>query len=162
MTTGNRFAKRTLYCAVAAALLSSAGAQAEYRVSAFRSAPGYEALMDGDYQAASQDMSVRFQSSGFSVDANLCVSQLMVESLSEALKSCNRALRQLPDRSPLNIEARRANESVVLSNRGVVLAMQGNLVAAEEDFTRALKLDDDNANAESNLAHLRSLRLSMR
>jgi len=162
MATRNHIAKRVLFATAAAALLSASGAQAEYRVTAFKNAPGYEALMDGDYQAASLDVSGRFQSSAFATAANRCVSQLMVDSLSEALDSCNKALRQLPDQSPLHTEARRSNESVVLSNRGVVLAMQGNLVEAEEDFTRALKLDDENGNAEANLNHLRSLRMSMR
>ncbi|MGE0621992.1 MAG: tetratricopeptide repeat protein [Pseudomonadales bacterium] len=154
--------KRTLFAAAAVVLCSAAGAQAEYRVSAFKSAPGYEALMEGDYQSASEEAGLRFQSTGFATDANRCVGLLMVESLPEALKSCNRALRQLPDLSPLTFEARRANESVVLSNRGVVLAMQGNLTAAEEDFARALKLDDDNANAQTNLNHLRALKVSAR
>lgn len=161
MVTGHGTMKRTLAVA-AVALLSAAGAHAEYRVSAFRSAPGYEALMSGDYQAASDDVGERFQSTGFARDANRCVSLLMVESLPDALKSCNRALRQLPERSPISFEARRANESVVLSNRGVVLAMQGDLTAAEEDFTRALKLDDENANAQTNLDHLRAMKVSLR
>lgn len=162
MVTGHGMVKRTLLTAVAGALFAAAGAQAEYRVSAFRTAPGFDALMEGDYQAASQDVALGARSTGFAVDANRCVTELMVESLPEALKSCNRALRQLPDRSPLSIESRRENESVVLSNRGVVLALQGNLVEAEEDFTRALKLDDQNSNAQANLKHLRSLGMSMR
>jgi len=163
MTTGHRVAKRTLITTAAMALLSASAAQAEYRVSAFKNAPAFEALMEGDYQAASLDASsLRYQSTGFAVDANRCVSLLMVESLSDALKSCNRALRQLPDQSSLSLEARRANESAVLSNRGVVLAMQGDLVAAEEDFARALILDDSNANAATNLNQVRSLKLSVR
>jgi len=162
MTTGHGMVKRTLIAATAVTLFSAAAAQAEYRVAAFKTAPGYDALMEGDYLAATEGAGVRFQSSGFGTDANRCVSLLMVESLPEALKSCNRALRQLPDLSPLSYESRRANESVVLSNRGVVLAMQGDLTAAEEDFARALKLDDDNVNAQTNLDHVRSLKVSMR
>jgi len=162
MTTGQGMVKRTLVAAAVVTLFSAAGAQAEYRVTAFKAAPGYEALMEGDYQAASEGAGMRFQSTGFGTDANRCVSLLMVESLPEALKSCNKALRQLPDLSPLSYDARRANESVVLSNRGVVLAMQGDLAAAEEDFARALKLDDENANAQTNLDHVRALKVSMR
>lgn len=154
--------KRIFITAASVAMLSAAGAQAEYRVSAFKTAPGFDALMEGDYQAASVDVAMAPRSTGFAVDANRCVTELMVESLPEALKSCNRALRQLPERSPLYIASRRENESVVLSNRGVVLALQGDLIAAEEDFARALKLDDGNSNAHANLVHLRSLRMSMR
>ena len=138
MATRLRLRKGTFFATALATVLCAGAAHAEYRVTAFKHAPGFEALMDGDYAAANQEAAVRLQSTGFAVDANRCVSQLMVESLDQALKSCNRALRQVPDRSPLSLEASRANESVVLSNRGVVLAMQGNLVAAEEDPVHAV------------------------
>ena len=152
----------TFLTAAAVALLSATGAQAEYRVAAFLNAPGFDAIMEGDYDSAARNGAMRAPVTAFGVNTNLCVSQLMSESLTEALESCNKALRQLPERSPLSMEARRANESVVLSNRGVVLAMQGNLLAAEEDFVRALKLDDENANAEANLSQIRSLKMSLR
>jgi len=96
--------------------------------------------------------------SRFAMTSNRCVAEVQLGDLDAALSSCNNALGQhrsyqtffyLPDN-------RREEKASLLSNRGVVLALQGHMTEAEADFVRALKLDPKHANAAENLEYVRA------
>jgi tetratricopeptide (TPR) repeat protein len=134
-------------------------ASADYRVSAYKGTPGYNQIMTEQYtQAAAVAASRTAYAPQYALAANLCVSELKRDALTAALKSCTRALNSVSSyrSATFTPQDRRKGTSEMLSNRGVVLALQGSVEAAENDFTRALDLDPDNANAIQNLKYLRS------
>ncbi len=147
-----------------AALSMSTNAWGNFHVSAYADAAGFAKIEAKDYQAAAfQSESAGRLSGDYAASANACVSQLLLDELDQALTSCQKALRRLPrSNSYADFSARRQQhemESLLLSNRGVVLARQGKTVRAERDFTRALVLDAMNSNAQQNLQYLRATQL---
>jgi|GEM_PF-6452411 len=161
--------KTTGFCNAAffAALILSAlplAAAADYRVSAYKATPGFVQIMNEQYSKAVEIASTRTQvAPQYALAANRCVSELMSSDLDAALESCNEAISHLSAySSPIfNRTDRDASASELLSNRGVVLAILGDLGAAESDFTAAVKLDAANVNAEQNLTYLRSKQVAV-
>lgn len=148
---------KTLPLFLAGAMLAGT-AQAGYRMTAFGNVPGFEEIMAENYDRASALLQAgRFEASRYARLANLCVSQLLSYETEEAMRACERALTAAPAElrsalapSPL----RRAGVMTHLySNRGVVKAVNGDLLGARADFERALALDAGNANARLNLEY---------
>ncbi len=152
---------------VASLLLGAAAfGHAQYRVAAYEDTPGFDAIVERDSAAAKR--AIPYTSTvvpTYALDANRCVSQVLDQSLDDALLSCNRALGRASasgTHGAFSVRDRKATRSMLLSNRGVVLALRGELVAAEEDFRRAVKLDRDNDNAVRNLAYVEGVQLGQR
>jgi len=140
-------------------LILPMNANADYRLSAYKATPGFSQIMSEDYSKAATIASTRAPlGPKYAVVTNLCVSEVMVDALDSALQTCNKAIDLVSTYSSVTFSKRDRKESMseMLSNRGVILALQGNLTEAEGDFTRAVELDSDNANATANLAYLRS------
>lgn len=141
-------------------------ASADYRVSAFQGAPGFTQIMEAQYEEAIEVLSSTAQRAErapkYVLVANLCVSEMMIQTPEAALESCNAALDSLSAYSSaiFSRQDRKQSASVLLSNRGVVLALKGDLGGAESDFARAVDYDSRNVNAKKNLAHLRSKQLA--
>jgi Flp pilus assembly protein TadD len=146
--------------------LTAGSASAEYRVAAFADAPGYREIQQADYKGAAAVALMYESGADYAVHANRCVGLLKSNDLNAALTSCNRALRGVSANSwqPLlsRLDDVRSKRAVLYSNRGVVLAMQGRVTDARDDFERALALDEENANARSNLSVLNAREVSMR
>jgi tetratricopeptide (TPR) repeat protein len=147
---------------------AAGGTQAEYHVIAFRDAPGFTALMEED--AATATALIPEHSSlvpKFALSSNRCVAEILADELDAALMSCNKAMRDV-SRAAANagsvagsMAQRRANLSSVLSNRGVVYALQGKPAEAARDFEQAVRLDDANAIAQRNLDQAQSLQVEL-
>ncbi len=146
-------------------LLFSTSATADYKVSAYKDAPGYRQIMAADYAAASQ-ATVRTGSvtSKFAVTSNRCVAEVQLGDLDAALSSCNGALGEYKAYRTFSYLPgnRREEKASLLSNRGVVLALQGQMTAAEADFIQALKFNPEHANAAENLEYVRSKQVGIR
>jgi tetratricopeptide (TPR) repeat protein len=153
-------------CALVTLAMSAGAARAEYRVAAFKNAPGYQQIIKEDYTGATGATMVHDYAGDYGAYANRCVSQLLSDELNSALSSCNRALRAAPSNGwqPFvsRLAGQRSNRAALYSNRGVVLALQGRLLEARDDFEKALSLDADNTNALSNLKNLAASDVSMR
>jgi Tfp pilus assembly protein PilF len=146
------------------ALLAVGTANAGFRMTAFGDTLGFDEIMSGDYDAASEILDSRYaELNRYARHANLCVSLLKSKDVDRAMMSCQRALNVAPTNvAPTDLSSslmpgagkRMAIMTHLYSNRGVVRAVAGDAFGARADFERALALDADNANARMNLEYI--------
>ncbi len=135
---------------VALALTLSGVAQAEYRLSAFENARGYEALNRMDIEQAASRFSYRPSMPMDYADMNnLCVLRIMKRELPEAIATCERSLRYISDK-PMRLRNKRKTRAVVLGNLAVAQAIAGDVKSATETLEQAATLDRDNPNISAN------------
>ncbi|MEM1231014.1 MAG: hypothetical protein AAGI15_10785 [Pseudomonadota bacterium] len=149
--TAKALMKSTLAGAsIAIALTFSGVAQAEYRLSAFENARGYEALDRMDLEQASSRFSYRPSMPMDYADLNnLCVLRIMQRELPEAIATCEQSLRRVSDK-PMGLRNKRRTRAVILGNLAVAQAIAGDVTSATETLERAGSLDSDNPNISAN------------
>jgi|GEM_PF-1891425 len=126
-------------------------------------------ITSGDYQRAISKLSASANSgrSQFATYNNLCVAYAKARDLDNAIDACDAALAAVKKRESSSLAKSRgydlghaqyqADLAVALSNRGVLLAIEGKESAATEAFEDALSLDTRySSNIEGNLARLAS------
>jgi tetratricopeptide (TPR) repeat protein len=140
-------------------------ATADYKVTAYQATPGYKALMAADYETAARAAPVPGSSvNRFAITSNRCVAEVQLGNLDAALRTCNSALGEYSAYQSFSYLPgnRRQEKASLLSNRGVVLALQGQIAEAEDDFVQALKYAPEHANAQANLELLRARMVGQR
>ena len=146
-------------------LTFAAHATADYKVTAYKATPGYKALMASDYAAAAKASPIPGTSvNKFAITSNRCVAEVQLGDLDAALSNCNSALGEFSAYQSFSFLPgnRRQEKASLLSNRGVVLALQGQIAEAEDDFVQALKYQPEHANAQANLELLRTRMVGQR
>jgi len=141
------------------AMLFSVSATADYKISAYENTPGFKQIMAADYAAATQaTIRVGLATSRFAVTSNRCVAHMQLGNLDAALSSCNSALGEYNAYQTFSYLPgnQRRDKASLLSNRGVVLALKGQMAEAEADFIQALGLNPEHENAAENLEYVRS------
>ncbi len=138
---------------------------AEHDASAYRMAVlvdgAYgEDLVAGDYEQAIEELDA--DSGRFAAVNNLCVAYIMASDAGNARVACERAVakseKRLRHSDSWLRQAYKRDAAIALSNRGVVLALSGDLAGAQEDFERALKFRSRLEEPEANLTRLRLVR----
>lgn len=155
----------TLACAGLSTFGLASSAMAGYEVTAFGATPGFEQIMEKDYEGASARLAMRsYEATRYATLANLCVSRLMSHDVEGALASCDKAVSVAPSDLTSSLAPMYHKRAEVMthlySNRGVVRAVSGDLSGARDDFARALELDDSNGKARRNLELISSVDLA--
>lgn len=132
-------------------LVTSAAANAEYRLSAFEKARAFEALSIQDAAAAAKTFRRLDRLPMDYADANnLCVLKLMQKDSVAAEAICKKAYKMIGA-----VSMRRGNQqrtrAVVLTNLAVAQALNGKEADAQATLTKAARCDADNPNVAFNL-----------
>ncbi len=165
VTTSPRLSALGRLVLLTGSLTFATQAIADYKVTAYEATPGYKALMAADYSAAAKASPTPGTSvNRFAVTSNRCVAEVQLGDLEAALSTCNSALGEFSAYRSFSYlpGSRREEKASLLSNRGVVLALKGQIAEAEEDFVQALKYQPEHANALANLELLRARMIGQR
>lgn len=161
-------AVRMMKALVCASLVFAAPGQADetnYSVSVIRDAAHGQLVLEGEYEAAIQNLgeSEAVGLEAFYASTNLCVAYLKTGKVTMAKESCDAAVAEIE--SALQIREtsyglftatsrqRRAFLAIALTNRGVVQAMAGQESLAEADFLAAIDIRSRLNQPERNLEH---------
>lgn len=111
-------------------------------------------IIEGDYATVIERLAGR--SRRFEATTNLCVAYTLSGQLEQAGRACAEALaiseRNAKDAHGMYSGADRRDLAVALSNRGVVLAISGDVIGAVENFSRAVEMQEGLEPATNNLS----------
>ena len=140
--------------------LSSAAEQdaSKYRMAVFLDSAYGEALVAGEFEQAIEQLDA--DGGKYGAVNNLCVAYIMASDADNARVACEHAVEKTEKRlrhadSWLR-QAYKRDAAIALTNRGVVLAVSGDLAGAQEDFERALRFRSRLEEPEANLIRVRS------
>ena len=145
------------------AMLASGTALADhgpdaYRMAVFVDSAYGDELVAGEFQLAIEQLGA--DGGRFAAVNNLCVAYIMASDADRARTACEYAVKKSAKRlrhaDSWTRHAYKRDAAIALTNRGVVLAVSGDLAGAEKDFERALGLRSRLEEPEVNLARLRS------
>ena len=125
-------------------------------LSVFANAPGVESLLSGDYDHA-VTMARKWQrlQAPLASLMTICVARLKTRELDAAQQACREAA-QIASRSQgsqvgKSLKQKRAVQAMLESNIGVLRILEGDTIAGQANFRRALELDPNNQSAQHNL-----------
>ncbi|MEL7449735.1 MAG: hypothetical protein AAFN78_11030 [Pseudomonadota bacterium] len=130
----------------------------KYRMAVFVDSAYGDALVAGDFEQAIE----RLDADGgrFGAVNNLCVAYVMASDADNARAACDHAVKKSEKRlrhaDSWIRQAYKRDAAIALTNRGVVLAVSGDLAGAQADFQRALDLRARLEEPEVNLVRVRS------
>lgn len=120
---------------------------AGYQMAAVSNRARGSVVLGGNYDQAIDDLGGQSRRH-FASSTNLCVAYTMTGDLEKADAECGAALK-LSERASV-----RRDIAVALSNLGVIKAVRGDVIGAQQDFSKALSIHGELRQASDNLQRL--------
>ena len=126
-------------------------AAAEYRVTAFGDSTGFDALLQGDEEAAKAQMSVaNLAELNFAEANNLCVAEILGKDFESAMSACLVSLDKIKFASDVSPMSAKSAKASIYSNLAVAKALAGDLKGASTALEVALVYKSTDSNALNN------------
>lgn len=145
----------SLFMVTTLSILSTSSALAEYRLTAFGHTMGFAGLVQADLERIESTFKDRNIDKLDHFEANnLCVAQILLKDLDQAIASCTAAADKADGAFALGPDVLNSAKATIYSNMAVAKAMNGDKISAIKDLEIAKSFNAKDRNVSSNYNQL--------